>query len=116
MERDSLRSHGTGTTYLLQDLLLNCSDKHVAYACCRCRDLLQPTRQRSSIQSTGQSVSEVVNKRKLHLYCRTLSSIEVANRDDENDEAVEPVILPYVFRYLVNELAGMNIKMKLEIK
>jgi DNA-directed RNA polymerase beta subunit len=29
---------------------------------------------------------------------------------------VEPIILPYVFRYLVNELAGMNIKMKLEIK
>jgi DNA-directed RNA polymerase beta subunit len=38
----------------------------------------------------------------------------VANRDDGNDEAVEPIILPYVFRYLVNELAGMN--MKLEIK
>jgi DNA-directed RNA polymerase I subunit RPA2 len=114
MERDSLLSHGTA--FLLQDRLLNCSDKHVAYACCRCGDLLQPTTQRSSIQTTGQSVSEAVNKPKLRLYCKTPSCIEVANRDDGNDEAVEPIILPYVFRYLVNELAGMNIKMKLEIK
>jgi DNA-directed RNA polymerase I subunit RPA2 len=29
---------------------------------------------------------------------------------------VEPIILPYVYRYLANELAGMNVKMKLEIK
>jgi DNA-directed RNA polymerase I subunit RPA2 len=114
MERDSLLSHGTA--FLLQDRLLNCSDKHVAYACCRCGDLLQPTTQRSSIQTTGQSVSEAVNKPKLRLYCRSPACIEVANRDDGNDEAVEPIILPYVFRYLVNELAGMNIKMKLEIK
>jgi DNA-directed RNA polymerase I subunit RPA2 len=33
-----------------------------------------------------------------------------------NDEAVEPIILPYVYRYLVNELAAMNVRLKLEIK
>jgi DNA-directed RNA polymerase I subunit RPA2 len=62
MERDSLLSHVTA--FLLQDGLLNCTDKHVAYACCRCGDPLQPTTQRSSIQTTGQSVSDAVNKPK----------------------------------------------------
>jgi len=36
--------------------------------------------------------------------------------DDGNDVAVEPVVLPYVYRYLVNELAGMNIKVKMELE
>ena len=113
MERDSLLSHGAA--FLLQDRLLNCSDRHVAYACCRCGDLLMPTTERCIIQTTGQSVNEAINKPKLRLFCRTPSCIEATNRTDGNDEAVEPIVLPYVYRYLVNELAGMNIKMKLEI-
>jgi DNA-directed RNA polymerase beta subunit len=36
-----------------------------------------------------------------------------------DDEATtghcEPVALPYVFRYLTNELAGMNIRMTLQM-
>jgi DNA-directed RNA polymerase beta subunit len=39
----------------------------------------------------------------------------MTKRDGSNDEMVEPIILPYVFRYLANELAGMNIKMTMEI-
>lgn len=113
MERDSLLSHGAA--FLLQDRLLNCSDRHVAYACCRCGDLLMPTTERSIIQTTGQSANEAINKPKLRLFCRTPSCIEATKRTDGNDEAVEPIVLPYVYRYLVNELAGMNIKMKLEI-
>lgn len=114
MERDSLLSHGTA--FLLQDRLLNCSDRHVAYACCRCGDLLMSTTERCTVQTTGQSVNEAVNKPKLRLFCRTPSCIKATKREDGNDEAVEPIVLPYVYRYLVNELAGMNIKMKLEIK
>jgi DNA-directed RNA polymerase I subunit RPA2 len=114
MERDSLLSHGTA--FLLQDRLLNCSDRHVAYACCRCGDLLMPTTERCIVQTTGQSASEAANKPKLRLFCRTPSCMQATKRDDGNDEAVEPIVLPYVYRYLVNELAGMNIKMKLEIK
>ena len=113
MERDSLLSHGAA--FLLQDRLLNCSDRHVAYACCRCGDLLMPTTERCIIQTTGQSANEAIHKPKLRLFCRTPSCMEVTQRIDGNDEAVEPIVLPYVYRYLVNELAGMNIKMKLEI-
>lgn len=125
MERDSLLSHGA--SFLLQDRLLNCSDKHVAYACSRCGDLLLPTTQRSTLLSAGQSRAESRQKAKLRLFCRNPLCIEASGKmrtsqykDDEgdggNDEAVEPIILPYVYRYLVNELAAMNIKMKLEIK
>ena len=114
MERDSLLSHGAA--FLLQDRLLNCSDRHIAYACCRCGDLLMPTTERCTIQTTGQSQSEITAKPKLRLFCRTPSCIAATQRPDGDDEAVEPIVLPYVYRYLVNELAGMNIKMKLEIK
>jgi hypothetical protein len=30
--------------------------------------------------------------------------------------AVEPIVLPYVYRYLVNEMAGLNVRMKLDIR
>ena len=113
MERDSLLSHGAA--FLLQDRLLNCSDRHIAYACCRCGDLLMPTTERCTVQTTGQSQSELLTKPKLRLFCRTPSCIAATQRADGDDEAVEPIVLPYVYRYLVNELAGMNIKMKLEI-
>lgn len=114
MERDSLLSHGCA--FLLQDRLLNCSDRHVAYVCSRCGDLLMTTTERNNIQTTGQSKNEALTKPRLRLFCRTPSCKNAMQRPDGDDEAVEPIVLPYVYRYLVNELAGMNIKVKLEIK
>lgn len=114
MERDSLLSHGAA--FLLQDRLLNCSDRHVAYACTRCGDLLMPSTERCTILTTGQSQNDILNKPKLRLYCRSIKCREATTRADGDDEAVEPIVLPYVFRYLVNELAGMNIKIKLNIR
>jgi DNA-directed RNA polymerase I subunit RPA2 len=78
--------------------------------------MLMATTERSIIRTTGQSASDAVSKPKLRLYCRTPSCKETATSQDGDDEAVEPVVLPYVFRYLANELAAMNVKMKLEIK
>jgi DNA-directed RNA polymerase I subunit RPA2 len=114
MERDSLLSHGAA--FLMQDRLLNCSDRHVAYVCSRCGDMLMSTTQRSIIQTTGQSASDAMSKPKLFLVCRSPSCQKVSEHGDGNDDAVEPIVLPYVYRYLINELAGMNIKMTMEIK
>ena len=113
MERDSLLSHGAA--FLLHDRLVNCSDKHVAYVCGRCGDLLLPTTERSTVQTTGQSASEAMNKPKLRQFCRNPSCLEACSRPGGNDESIEPIILPYVYRYLVNELAGMNVQIKMEI-
>lgn len=113
MERDSLLSHGTA--FLLHDRLLNCSDRHVTYACRRCGDLLSTTTERNTVQSTGQSASDAKDKARLRLVCRNPKCRDV-KRVCASDEAIEPIVLPYVYRYLANELAGMNVKMTLEIK
>lgn len=129
MERDSLLSHGAA--FLLQDRLLNCSDRHVAYACSRCGDLLSTTTERSSTLSAGQTQFDAQHRAQLRVYCRSKHCIEksaagtgnqggnntggAAVSSTANDEAVEPIVLPYVYRYLANELAGMNIKMRLDI-
>jgi len=111
MERDSLLSHGTA--FLLHDRLLNCSDRHIAYACRRCGDLLSPATERSSILSAGQKAIDAT-KHQLRVFCRNAKCCN-AVRDEANDDAVQPIILPYVYRYLANELAAMNIKMKMNV-
>jgi len=113
MERDSLLSHGTA--FLLLDRLLNCSDRHVCYACRRCGDLLSPATERNTVTSAGQSAADATNKAMLRVFCRN-DLCRDKTGEGSNDEAVEPVVLPYVFRYLANELAAMGIKMTLNIK
>uniref|UniRef100_A0A7S2V994 DNA-directed RNA polymerase subunit beta n=1 Tax=Entomoneis paludosa TaxID=265537 RepID=A0A7S2V994_9STRA len=114
MERDSLLSHGAA--FLMHDRLLNCSDRHIAYACCRCGDLLNPSTERSTLQTAGQSAAEAMNKPRLRLLCRNPACREASQTETGNDDAVEPLIMPYVYRYLVNELAAMNVGMKLDIR
>merc|ERR1712150_248842 len=99
-----------------QDRLVNCSDKHVSYACTRCGDMLLPSTERSKVLSSGQQSSEALHKARLRTFCRNPACLKTLDREEASDEKVEPVILPYVFRYLANELAAMNIKMKLEFK
>jgi DNA-directed RNA polymerase I subunit RPA2 len=111
MERDSLLSHGTA--FLLHDRLLNCSDRHIAYACRRCGDLLSPTTERSAILSAGQRSSDAT-KHQLRVFCKNAKCCN-AVLNEANDDAVQPIILPYVYRYLAIELAAMNIKMKMNI-
>jgi len=114
MERDALLSHGTA--FLLHDRLLNCSDKHVAYACNRCGDLLSPTTERNTVLSTGQGSRESIQRAQLRFFCRNLKCTQAVGREGGNDDSIEPIILPYVYSYLINELAAMNIKATMEIK
>lgn len=91
MERDSLLSHGAA--FLLQDRLFNCSDKSTAYACTKCGSLLS-----TCLLNNEQSTSfETASEEYTCLQCQTPRN-------------VIQVSVPYVLRYLVAELASVNIK------
>lgn len=104
MERDSLLSHGCA--FLLQDRLMNCSDKHVAVVCTQCGSLLSTMTQRATVESAGQAEIAAYIRARDHWICVSCNS----------GTFCEAVAMPYVFRYLVNELAAMNIKLKLTVK
>lgn len=92
MERDALISHGC--SYLLQDRLFHCSDKITTLACKKCGSLLGP-------------------------------ELTVTNRCDEDDrrcrlcgeeDTVDEVEIPYIFKFLLIQLASCNINIKLKFK
>ena len=90
MERDSLLSHGA--SFLVQDRLFNCSDKTVANVCINCGSLLAPILIRT--------VDDDEEFNPGYLTCRTC----------ETSDFIEPVYVPHVLKYLVSELASVNIK------
>ncbi|XP_003739764.1 DNA-directed RNA polymerase I subunit RPA2 [Galendromus occidentalis] len=92
MERDSLLAHGTA--FLLQDRLFNCSDKTLCQVCAACGSVLSPV-----YMKPEQSVVRIWT-------CSDCKS--------SKDIVVIPI--PYVFRYLVAELASVNMKIKLDVK
>ncbi|KAH7488318.1 hypothetical protein PRIC1_007565 [Phytophthora ramorum] len=104
MERDSILAHGC--SFLLQDRLMNCSDKHIATVCTNCGSLLSNATQRSTVETAGQGEVAVALKSKTQWYCTVC----------QTGESCQAVAMPYVFRYLANELAAMNIKMSLTLK
>ena len=96
MERDALLAHGAA--FLVQDRLLHCSDESKALVCARCGSLL------SAMMLPPQGVGTTTTpKRRAH--CRACG--------DGKD--VDVLQIPYVFAYLTNELACMNIKTKLDV-
>jgi DNA-directed RNA polymerase I subunit RPA2 len=98
MERDSLIAHGTA--FLLQDRLLNCSDRSECHICIKCGSIISPVLEKPV--SKDSALSHVKRKWKCKMC------------DDGGQ--VELITLPYVFRYLVAELAAMNINMKINVK
>ncbi|KAI7863358.1 hypothetical protein BDF14DRAFT_1885194 [Spinellus fusiger] len=93
MERDSLLAHGT--SYLLQDRLMNCSDYSRAHVCRLCGSLVSPisTKVAASLSS------------KQHYECRSCGT----------SKGIDLVAIPYVFRYLTTELMSMGIRLTLGI-
>lgn len=92
MERDSLLAHGV--SYCLNDRLFKSSDYSEGLICKQCGELLAAVEIRTTKEINGKLIPEN------ELYCR--------NCQDNTCVRVE---LPYVLRYLANELAAMNIKL-----
>ena len=92
MERDSLLAHGTA--FLLQDRLMNCSDYCQGYVCKACGSILSLAAVSDDAAGTRKRVS-----------CRACDS----------SKDVDLIAIPYVLRYLANELLGMNIRLGLEV-
>ncbi|KAK5641755.1 hypothetical protein RI129_010302 [Pyrocoelia pectoralis] len=94
MERDSLISHGT--SFLLQDRLLHCSDRTTALICTSCGTLLGPM-----IMVT--QIADKPNMSETKEMCRLCG---------HGDNVVE-IQIPYIFKYFVTQLASVNINIKI---
>ncbi|XP_070167298.1 DNA-directed RNA polymerase I subunit RPA2 [Polyergus mexicanus] len=92
MERDALISHGC--SYLLQDRLFHCSDKMTTLACQKCGSLLGP-------ELIMNSRHDEDDKK-----CRLCG-------EEDNVNEIE---IPYIFRFLLIQLASCNINIKLKFK
>ncbi|CAH3126705.1 unnamed protein product [Pocillopora meandrina] len=99
MERDALLAHGA--SYLLQDRLMNCSDRTVGHVCTKCGSILSPL-----LEKPADELAAAAAHRKRKWICKVC----------ESSEHIQLLAFPYVFRYLVAELAGMNIKTCLQVK
>jgi DNA-directed RNA polymerase I subunit RPA2 len=94
MERDALLAHGT--SFILQERLLHCSDEARTLVCARCGSMLAAMMRPPGLDGDRSSGHCVV--------C------------GEGKGAVDAITIPYVFQYLTNELAAMNIKTTLSVK
>jgi DNA-directed RNA polymerase I subunit RPA2 len=82
MERDSILAHGAA--FLLQDRLMRCSDYSEGYICKKC----------------GSMLACYVEKGQENVSCKECTG------------ETQKVAIPYVLRYLTNELAAMNIRVQ----
>lgn len=100
MERDALLGHGA--SFLLHDRLAAGSDLHVLHVCAGCGSLLSPV---AAVVRRGDATER-------ELYCRSCGRRgEGAGGGGGGDvNRVCRVAMPYVAKYLVNELAAMNIQ------
>ncbi|KAJ8024605.1 DNA-directed RNA polymerase I subunit RPA2 [Holothuria leucospilota] len=102
MERDSLLAHGT--SFLLHDRLMNCSDKSLTRVCKKCGSLLGISLETPLADySVSERMLGVDQRKWTCAICDTSKELEV-------------IYVPYVFRYLVAELCAMNVKTVLKVK
>lgn len=113
MERDGLLAHGV--SYCLNERLFKSSDYSEGYICKTCGELLavmhkqtgENLKIKESIILADLGLEKGVdNIRKQLPYC---------NKCKNGDGCVR-ICIPYVLRYLTNELAGMNIKLSFKVK
>ncbi|KAH7647026.1 hypothetical protein FG379_002717 [Cryptosporidium bovis] len=100
MERDSLISYGVSS--ILVDRLLTCSDEHRAFVCPKCGLIISPVARKDQMQiHTNSKFCNYIPPVAICRVCKLPSRV---------------VSLPYIFRYLSNELATMNIVIRLSLK
>lgn len=99
MERDALISHGSA--FLVQDRLFNCSDRSAVVVCTKCGSLLSSYKPKQA--NCLAAMSQSLRRDWACLLCKEQKHMQV-------------VSIPYVLRYLIAELAAMNIRMDLSIK
>ncbi|GMK59231.1 hypothetical protein CspeluHIS016_0702460 [Cutaneotrichosporon spelunceum] len=118
MERDALIAHGT--SFLLQDRLMNCSDYSTAWVCRSCGSLI----------SLGFDDTVGPNDGRRAEYCRICerheqpgaiggvvqpSTVGMAAKAVGGNSKMDVVAVPYVFRYLCAEMACMGIRLNLTV-
>ena len=111
MERDSLLAHGA--SFLLNDRLMNCSDAHrvrVTLYCHHFSNLTSFSCQSLVCGSCGSVLSPMVEKKGSKLGCGAVC------RMCGDRARMQLIDLPFVFRYLANELSAMNIRLTLDVK
>ncbi|XP_069110170.1 LOW QUALITY PROTEIN: DNA-directed RNA polymerase I subunit RPA2-like [Argopecten irradians] len=99
MERDGMIAHGTAS--LLQDRLLNCSDSSTVHVCTKCGSMLSPL-----LERPAAAVAAVTSEKRRKWTCM------ICKRTD----TIQIITVPFVFRYLIAELAAINIKVQVEVK
>jgi len=89
MERDGLLSYGA--SFLVRDRLFQCSDEDIQTVCTKCHGLLVAYQRQSGLSNDW--------------ICQVCST----------GKHLEKVRIPFVFKYLANELASMNIQVKVDL-
>ena len=131
MERDALLAHGTA--YLLQDRLMNCSDYSTAWVCRTCGSMIS-----LGYEDVGLGTDIGFGQARLNTrseangeYCRVCRAAEeeeikklkaeqvnfslAGPRPDvvRKEGGLDVIAIPFVFKYLVSELAAMGINLSI---
>ncbi|KAK9472602.1 uncharacterized protein V1510DRAFT_378502 [Dipodascopsis tothii] len=121
MERDALIAHGT--SFLLQDRLLNCSDYSQAHVCRECGSLLSSMNSVPAIGSYSEVRCRLCAKKVLENSSTLVADdgrVSEVWEDGQGNRYVggketTTVAVPFVLRYLDAELAAMGVKMKFNV-
>jgi DNA-directed RNA polymerase I subunit RPA2 len=126
MERDSLLAHGA--SFLLHDRLMNCSDRHLAFVCKNCGGLLPALSvpaaamqlRTTAVSDAGDVLGTVAHPVDASVGLEGVGRVNRSHRAPMcracgTGEHCKLIALPYVFRYLANELAAMNVGIQLEL-
>jgi len=97
MEKDCLLAHGAA--YLLQDRLFYCSDRTTALVCVDC----------------GSIVSPIVKIPKLPIGSTLVETPRPKCAFCGKENSIDMIEIPYIFKYLVEQLAAVNIKIKIDV-